>query len=96
MSQCENVSGKLKDYCKHSCNNCCKYSNIYINFTNFGIIKIHIIILEIILFTHYDIDGNISTSDPTVSTETPGSNENLRLVNVMYHIIQIGNLDYFI
>ena len=60
--------------------------------------KIHIIILEIILFTHYDIDGNISTSDPTVSTETPGSNENLRFVNVIYHIdiIQIGNLDYFI
>ena len=51
--------------------------------------KIHIIILEIMLFKHYDIDGNISTSDPTVSTEAPGSTENLRFVNVMCHIIQI-------
>ena len=60
--------------------------------------KIHIIILEIILFTHYDIDGNISTSDPTVSTEAPGSTENLRFVNVMYHTdidaIQYSNFGY--
>ena len=95
MSQCENVSGRFKDYCKHSCNNCCKYLDIYINLKDCGkkSNKIHIIILEIFLFTHYDIDGNISTPGLTVSTESPGSTENLRFVNV---IIQIGNLDYFI
>ena len=51
------------------------YICIYINLK-----KIHIIILEIILFKNYDIDGNKSTSDPAISTETPGSNEYLRFV----------------
>ena len=51
---------------------------IYIYIYQFN--KIHIIILEIILFKYYDIDGNKSTSDPAISTETPGSNEYLRFV----------------